>query len=98
MGASKDQLEQAIHEWDEQTGRSLKDDGQRLPLKDFATKVGIPYHTFRKYVANQHDKRRVVGKSTGRQPLIGKEEQASIARKLAEREVGFCRMKQSTLL
>lgn len=84
-GAARVQLEQAVRGWDEQMGRSdRKDNGERLLIKDYAAKVGIPYHTFRKYVANQHDKRRVVGHSTGRQPLIGKEEQAVIAQELAE--------------
>ncbi|CAB9502547.1 expressed unknown protein [Seminavis robusta] len=85
VGAAKDQLQDAIQEWDAQTGRALSAEGKRLPLKDYAALVGIPYHTFRKYASGA----RSVGNSTGRQPLLDKAEQAWIARQLANKGDGL---------
>ena len=51
VGAAKAQLEQAVLEWDQKTGRALHPETKNLlSLRDYAKRVAIPYHTFRKYV------------------------------------------------
>lgn len=89
VGEAKRQLEQAVHEWDTQQGRALQKDGTTpLSLREFSATVGIPYNTFCKYVIAADGKRRIIGNSTGRQPLLSKADQAWIAQELATRKRG----------
>ena len=49
QGFAKENLEQAIMEWDKKCGRSLHSNGEERSMECFAGVIGIPYNTFQKY-------------------------------------------------
>jgi len=86
MGAAKERLEQAVQEWDHHHHDGQGQDGRKVSLREFAQRVDIPYHTFRKYVAPKSDiqKRRRIGVGIGRQPLLTPDQQDAIVQALAQ--------------
>jgi hypothetical protein len=83
---AKVKLNTAIKEWDGKTGRCAPDrSGGPLSLKEFSTLAGIPYDTFKKYVAQDCSKRRVLGNSVGRKAKRGQDLLADDASALKDR-------------
>ena len=77
-----------MKEWDEKGERAFDDNGEPLQLKAFSNVVGVPYDTFKKYATKDSDKRRPLGKSAGRAPLIPEAEQQFLADVLARKDRG----------
>ena len=60
--SAKDNLEQAIIEWDTKCGRALVINGEERNMQCFAGVIGIPYNTFQKYLRAKVDKHQDTGK------------------------------------
>jgi hypothetical protein len=88
QGKAKLQLEKAVKEWDEKGEQAFDGNGEPLQLKAFSKVVGIPYDTFKKYVTKDGGKRRSLGKSVGRAPLIAEADQQFLADVLARKDRG----------
>jgi hypothetical protein len=83
---AKVKLDAAIKEWEGRKGQCAPDrSGGPLTLREFSTLCNIPYDTFKKYVANSN-KRRVSGRSVGRAPLVGKQDQRFLADVMARKD------------
>jgi hypothetical protein len=87
-GEAKIKLEKAVQEWDEKGERAFDGNGEPLQLKAYSNVVGIPYYTFKKYAAKDSGKRRSLGRSIGRPPLIAEEEQQFLADVFARKDRG----------
>ena len=88
QGFAKENLEQAIMEWDKKCGRSLHSNGEERSMECFAGVIGIPYNTFQKYSRSKVDNRRDTGQSVGKISLITKENQGFVADVLARKDRG----------
>jgi hypothetical protein len=86
QGEGKISMEKAVSEWDGKTGRALDSNGEEHTLRVFSGVVGIPYDTLKKYVRSDAEKRRVIGNSGGRAPLLKKENQTFVADVLARKD------------
>ena len=82
-GKHKERLAKAIDNWDSGGGNAIDSNGERVSLSAFSNLVGIPYNTLRQYIKGDKEKRRIVGKSVGQQPLIKKKDQEFVAQVLA---------------
>jgi len=69
----------AVNNWEDKTGEALDSNGEELRLRAYSNVVGIPYDTFKKFVPANQEKRREVGKSVGKAPLLKKEDQNFLA-------------------
>ena len=87
-GASKDNLEQAIIEWDKKFRLALAINGEERSMQFFAGVIKIPYNTFQKYSCSKEDNRQDTGKSAGRNSLLSTENQRFVADVLARRDRG----------
>ena len=88
VGNAAINLGKAVTDWDENIGDALDNNGEKRSLQVFCNVVEIPYNTFKQYVCSNKDKRRVVGDSVGRQPLLRKDQQDFVADVLARRDRG----------
>ena len=88
QGAAKDNLEQAIIEWDKKCGRALAINGEERSMKCFAGVIGIPYNTSQKYSCAKVDNQRYTGKSVRRNSPLSTENRRFVANVLARRYRG----------
>jgi hypothetical protein len=82
-GEALEKLTTAVNEWNAGTGRALDSNGEKRGLVKFSNLFGIPFDTFRKYVHPDPEKRREVGRSSGRPSLLTKGNQGFILDALA---------------
>jgi hypothetical protein len=76
----------AVKDWEDETGEALDSNGEKLRLAVYSNVVGIPYSTFKKFVAAKQETRREVGKSVGKAPLLAKQDQLFLAELLVRKD------------
>ena len=69
-GEDAKRMATAVKDWLDKSGSALDSNGEQIPLKSFCLLVDIPYRTFHKYVLPDLSKRRVLGKSVGKKPIL----------------------------
>ena len=72
-GEGLQRMTQAINDWDNKTGCFLEAE-KTMPLPRYAELVSIPFPTLAQYVCSDLGKRKVLGKSVGKQPLFSADE------------------------
>jgi hypothetical protein len=82
-GEALKKLTTDLNEWNAGTGRALDSNGEKRGLVEFSNLFGIPFDAFRKYFHWDPEKRREVGKSSGRPSLLTKGNQGVISDALA---------------
>ena len=60
----------AVEDWLEKKGNALDENGEAIALKSYSRIVNIPYKTLEKYVIPDPSKRRQLGKSVGKKPIL----------------------------
>ena len=86
VGDAPIKLGEAITDWHEQTGDALDCIREKRKLQSFANVVSIPYSTLKYYLCTDKIKRRVVGISVGRAPLLKKYQLSFLADVLARKD------------
>ena len=74
MGAAVVKLGKAVTNWDKKIGEALDNNGEKRSIQVFCNTVEIPCNRFKHCVYSKKDKRRVVGDSIGRHPLLRKDQ------------------------
>ena len=68
-GDALTRITQAVEDWDKKSGEILEKDS-KISLKEYASKVEIPFQTLHKYAQPNHGKRQKLGSSVGTKPLF----------------------------
>ena len=77
-------MKKAIDAWQNKDPEYYYDENGKPKTSDcFSTQFGIPTRTFHKYVLGPVEKRRKLGRSVGKNPIMSKESQAFVSDVLA---------------
>jgi hypothetical protein len=82
-------LKRAVNDWVKKEGMALDANGEPYTrLIMYASIVGVPYSTLKKYACEDENKRRTLGKQVGRKALFSKTDQGYVADVLAQKDRG----------
>ena len=88
VGEAKESMEIAVSDWFGKTGDALDDNDEQYGLAQYSNVVKIPYNTLKKYVTEDQQKRRSLGKSVGRGALLQHGDQHFLADVLVRKDRG----------
>ena len=87
-GEDYEKLKRAIDCWENKRDEYFNEDGKPKSFETYCKQFDIPVKTFRHYVCGPVEKRRVLGSSVGRKPMISKEDQGFVCDVLARADRG----------